>query len=207
MTSETISTPDGSFLLCFTAKGLAGIRFPASGVPEDAPERMPGGSRAPAEWTALAREAILCVLSGRQPGAIPPLDLGAGTEFQRSVWAILRRIPPGRTRSYGEVAQELGKPGATRAVGQACGANPIPLLVPCHRVLAANRRIGGFSGGREWKQKLLEREGVAIEPGSPHRRRAAESRLPLPDDGQGILSFNNCSTRRSAVGDVRSPGD
>jgi len=72
----------------------------------------------------------------------------------------MRKIPFGRTKSYGEVAQAIGKPKAVRAVGGACGANPIPVLVPCHRVLAAHGKIGGFGGGLEWKRKLLTREGV-----------------------------------------------
>ena len=72
------------------------------------------------------------------------------------------KLGPGETKSYGEIAEAIGKPKAVRAVGGACGANPIPVLVPCHRVLAANRKIGGFSGGLEWKRRLLEREGVKI---------------------------------------------
>jgi len=72
------------------------------------------------------------------------------------------KISPGRAKSYGEIAAAIGKPKAVRAVGGACGANPIPVLVPCHRVLAANQKLGGFSGGLEWKRKLLAREGVEI---------------------------------------------
>jgi len=98
------------------------------------------------------------VLAGKPPGRLPPLDLSAGTDFQRAVWEALRRIPPGQTRGYGEVAGEIGSPRAARAVGQACGANPIPLLIPCHRVLAAGGKLGGFSGGLDWKRLLLKRE-------------------------------------------------
>jgi len=76
---------------------------------------------------------------------------------------MLRKIKPGSTRSYSELAGAVGKPQAARAVGGACGANPIPVLIPCHRVLAANRKIGGFSGGLEWKRRLLEREGVKVD--------------------------------------------
>jgi O-6-methylguanine DNA methyltransferase len=93
---------------------------------------------------------------------MPPLDLH-GSDFQKQVWAVLLTIAPGSTLSYGEVARRLGSPHATRAVGGACGANPVPVLVPCHRVLAANRKIGGFSGGLEWKRKLLAVEGALIE--------------------------------------------
>ncbi len=74
----------------------------------------------------------------------------------------MKKIKPGNTRSYGEIARSIGKPKAVRAVGGACGANPIPVFIPCYRVLAANRKIGGFSGGLEWKKTLLTREGVTV---------------------------------------------
>jgi O-6-methylguanine DNA methyltransferase len=90
---------------------------------------------------------------------MPPLDLCAGSEFQRRVWRALRRIPPGRTATYGQIAQAIGHPRAVRAVGGACGANPIPVLIPCHRVVAAGGGLGGFSGGLAWKRLLLAREG------------------------------------------------
>ncbi len=70
------------------------------------------------------------------------------------------KIKFGRTQSYGEIATAIGNPNAVRAVGGACGANPIPVIVPCHRVLAAHQKLGGFSSGLEWKKKLLAREGV-----------------------------------------------
>jgi O-6-methylguanine DNA methyltransferase len=103
------------------------------------------------------------VLAGRSPGKFPPLDLSNGTTFQRKVWNTLRKIARGQTKSYGEIARAVGKPKAVRAVGSACGANPIPIFVPCHRVLAANKKLGGFSGGLNWKRELLAREGVKPE--------------------------------------------
>jgi O-6-methylguanine DNA methyltransferase len=81
--------------------------------------------------------------------------LSGATPFQAKVWAALRRIPAGGTQSYGQVAATVGAPKAARAVGGACGANPVPLLIPCHRVLASGGGLGGFSGGRRWKRKLL----------------------------------------------------
>ena len=101
------------------------------------------------------------ILAGRKPKTLPPLDL-AGTEFQKSVWNALRKISLGKTKSYGEIAAAIGKPKAVRAVGGACGANPVPVLVPCHRVLAANQKLGGFSGGLDWKRSLLAREGINL---------------------------------------------
>jgi methylated-DNA-[protein]-cysteine S-methyltransferase len=83
-----------------------------------------------------------------------------GTPFERSVWEELRRIPFGETRSYGEIAQAIGRPGAARAVGRANGANPIPIVVPCHRVLPSTGKLGNYAGGPERKRALLELEGV-----------------------------------------------
>jgi O-6-methylguanine DNA methyltransferase len=112
-------------------------------------------------WHRATVAALKSVLAGRPPGKFPPLDL-AGTEFQKSVWRALRKIRSGRTKSYGEIARAVGNPKAVRAVGGACGANPIPVLVPCHRVLAANKKLGGFSGGLNWKRELLAGEGVSL---------------------------------------------
>ena len=113
-------------------------------------------------WHRLTTAAVKAVVAGRTPTELPPLDSSSGTKFQQCVWAALRKIKLGRTQSYGEIAVAIGNPKAVRAVGGACGANPIPLLVPCHRVLAANQKIGGFSGGREWKRKLLALEQVRV---------------------------------------------
>ena len=90
-----------------------------------------------------------------------PLDL-QGTSFQKRVWEELRKIPWGGTISYKELAARVGNPKALRAVGQANGANPIPLIIPCHRVIAANGTIGGYSSGVERKRRLLRHEGVDI---------------------------------------------
>jgi O-6-methylguanine DNA methyltransferase len=92
----------------------------------------------------------------------PPLHL-LGTPFQRQVWQALMRIPAGQTCSYGDVAHLIGRPGAARAVGAACGVNPLPLFVPCHRVLGAGGKMGGFGGGLPLKRALLLREGVDLD--------------------------------------------
>jgi methylated-DNA-[protein]-cysteine S-methyltransferase len=85
-----------------------------------------------------------------------------GTPFERAVWAELSKIPFGETRSYGEIAAILGRPGAARAVGRANGANPIPIVVPCHRVIGADGSLTGFGGGLGVKSRLLELEGRAL---------------------------------------------
>lgn len=85
-----------------------------------------------------------------------------GTEFQRRVWTALRRIPPGRTASYSELARTVGAPSATRAVGSANGRNPVPIVIPCHRVVRSDGSLGGYGGGLERKQWLLEHEKARL---------------------------------------------
>lgn len=155
-----IQTADGEFTACYSATGLAGLFFPGRS------DEHPSTNDAPSTvktWHKATVSALESALAGKPVKALPPMDWTSGTGFQQSVWRVLAGIKPGRTLSYGEVAAAIGKPGAMRAVGQACGANPIPVLVPCHRVLAANARIGGFSGGMDWKVTLLQREGVGFK--------------------------------------------
>jgi O-6-methylguanine DNA methyltransferase len=92
-----------------------------------------------------------------------PLDLGDATPFRREVWLAGRAIPWGKTASYAGLAERIGRTsGAARAVGQALGANPIPIIIPCHRILAADGSLGGFSAGLDWKRELLRIENVAL---------------------------------------------
>jgi methylated-DNA-[protein]-cysteine S-methyltransferase len=103
-----------------------------------------------------------------------PVDTG-GTRFQQRVWTALRAIPPGATRSYGELARAIGAPRAVRAVGAANGANPVALIVPCHRVIGADGRLTGYAGGLERKRWLLAHEGAcaAVDRGVGQRAHAA----------------------------------
>lgn len=94
--------------------------------------------------------------------ALPVLT--AGTPFQRRVWETLRQIPAGTTISYGELANRIGSPTASRAVGMANGSNPIPIVVPCHRVIGANGKLTGFGGGMDRKRWLLSHEAARSEP-------------------------------------------
>ena len=82
------------------------------------------------------------------------------TAFQRAIWRAMQRIPRGRTMTYAELARRAGRPRASRAAGGACGANPLPLFVPCHRIVATGGGLGGFSGGLAWKVHLLRVEGA-----------------------------------------------
>lgn len=102
---------------------------------------------------------------GRRASFDFPLDLREGTPFQQRVWRAIATIPWGEARSYAWLARAAGKPRACRAVAQACGANPVPIIIPCHRVIASDGTLGGFSGGLELKRKLLRLEG-RIQAGS-----------------------------------------
>lgn len=160
-----LPTPHGDFLAHFSGEGLAQLDFPSKRACGDAKlsTELPAPFRAWAEQTQSALHFALTTTSRRiTKTTLPPLDLSRGTKFRLRVWDELRRIPRGDTCSYGEIAEELGKRRAARAVGGACGANPIPVLIPCHRVLAANGSLGGFSGGLEWKRRLLAIEGVLL---------------------------------------------
>ncbi len=122
-----------------------------------------GLAKAPRALSPSLREAksqIDAYLRGRRQTFALPLDLSEGTPFQRRVWRAALRIPYGRVRSYQWVATKLGGKRYARAVGTALGANPVPLIVPCHRVLAHDGSLGGFSGGLHIKRKLLQLEGT-----------------------------------------------
>lgn len=154
--TATIPTQDGFFVAGYSSEGLCRLDFPRDGTLVENGESLPPKV---AGWHDLTRTALQRALEGKPTGKLPPLDLTAGTDFQQSVWQALTQIGIGSTWSYGQVARAIDRPNALRAVGSACGRNPIPVFVPCHRVLAAGKQIGGFSGGLEWKLKLLRAEG------------------------------------------------
>jgi O-6-methylguanine DNA methyltransferase len=157
-----ITTRDGKFIARYSEKGLAELNFPSKNGRADLPVSPDARPRVRTKilgWHRKTKTALEKILTGKKSKNLPPLDL-SGTEFQKSVWNALRKISSGKTKSYGEIARAIGKPKAVRAVGGACGANPIPVLVPCHRVLASSKKLGGFSGGLDWKRSLLKREGI-----------------------------------------------
>ena len=106
------------------------------------------------------RKSVEDRIAGKGLNEKLPVDLH-GTPFQLDVWNEMLRIPAGSTRSYGEVAKRIGRPKAFRAVAQACGANPVPIVVPCHRVIASGGALGGYTGGLDRKLALLASEGVS----------------------------------------------
>lgn len=107
-----------------------------------------------------ARRQLLDYLAGRRNTFDVPLDLSEGTSFQRQVWRTLQRVPYGKLRSYQWIATRVGGRHYARAVGNAVGANPLPIVIPCHRIVAQDASLGGFSGGLSMKRKLLSLEGT-----------------------------------------------
>lgn len=154
-----LATSLGPMLVAATDKGVCCLAFGEGEAELRA--RFPKAQLVPAgeDFRALFAEVLAAV---EQPGpgnAAIPLDVH-GTAFQQRVWEELRRIPSGETRSYGELAAALGNPKASRAVGGANGANHVAVLIPCHRVIAADGTLGGYAYGLEIKAELLRREGA-----------------------------------------------
>ena len=124
-------------------------------LPNALPDRKGRGAETP--LLVRAREALLSYLAGERQGLDLPLA-PVGTDFQRSVWTALKAIPYGQTRTYGEVAAAIGRPKAVRAVGQANHHNPLPIFLPCHRVVGSGGTLTGYAGGLEMKKALLALE-------------------------------------------------
>jgi methylated-DNA-[protein]-cysteine S-methyltransferase len=149
-------------------RGLVGLQLPEASAAETRErmlQRFPAAAEtAPPAEVRLAIDRIVALLRG-EPSDLSAiaLDMEDVAPFHRRVYEVARTIPPGKTLAYGDVAARLGAAGAARAVGQALGRNPFPIVVPCHRVLAAGRKIGGFSahGGTATKRRML-----AIEAGN-----------------------------------------
>lgn len=154
-----VSSPVGDLVLLASEQGLSGLYF---GHRIDRKNLSQGNSSHPVLKAAAAQ--LKEYFAGRRERFELALD-PAGTEFQRGVWRQLRRIPHGETASYRDIAERLGNPGAVRAVGMANGANPISIIVPCHRVIGADGSLTGFGGGLDIKRKLLEHEGALLAVG------------------------------------------
>ncbi len=150
-------TPMGPLLLTFTARGLAAVDFAEPGCETAAESELPLSLR---PMVAAARRALRQYFDrGAADFAGLPLDL-KGTDFQLRVWRELQLIPRGRAISYKELANRVGAPKASRAVGQANGRNPVPIIIPCHRVINADGSLGGYSSGLDKKRWLLRHEGA-----------------------------------------------
>jgi methylated-DNA-[protein]-cysteine S-methyltransferase len=166
-------TAIGTCALVWRGEAVVGAALPEQDDPaarSRLARRFPDAAEAaPPSFVAEAIACVTRLLAGEAVDlSAVPLDLSAADEFERRVYAVARAIPRGEVRTYGEVAAALGAPGAARAVGVALGRNPIPIVIPCHRVLAAQGKSGGFSapGGTATKFRMLAIEG-ARRAGAP----------------------------------------
>ncbi len=188
-------TPIGRCGVAWSERGVAGVQLPEANEAATRArlrKRFPGvAEAAPGRDVRRAVEAIGALLAGKASALDSiALDMAAVPEFHRRVYEAARAIPPGETATYGELAERVGSPGSARAVGQALGRNPFALVVPCHRVLAANGKLGGFSanGGIATKLRILAIEGAQVSP------------QPALFEGDGALGFDP----REAVAHLRA---
>jgi len=166
-----VMTPAGMIGLSLSEKGITGIELPRRGK---------GSCRRAAGVRSVRRESgpspvgnraamqLRRYFAGERVTFHLPLDLPQTTDFQQAVWKETAKIPYGETRSYAWIARRIGRPRAARAVGQALGANPVPVIIPCHRVISSAGTLGGFSGGLSMKRYLL---GVEARPVCAEARR------------------------------------
>jgi methylated-DNA-[protein]-cysteine S-methyltransferase len=160
---DTMPSPVGELLLTADDSGLTSVRFdkePGGHSPAAGWQRADNATSARARIIAAARAELDAYFAGELTTFTVPLA-ARGTPFQERVWAALRDIAFGETITYGELARRVGDPGAVRAVGGANGRNPIPVIVPCHRVIGADGSLTGFGGGIERKRWLVRHEGAA----------------------------------------------
>lgn len=164
---SSVSTPGGDYIFMATEQGVCWTGLPGTSLGQgiswaqrrlQIDEVVEGEQIAP---LAQAMDEVRRYFAGERVQFSCPLDLH-GTPFQQRVWQALCTIPYGETRSYGEIAYAIGAPTASRAVGAANGANPIALIVPCHRVIGSNGTLTGYGGGLPTKEWLLTLEGVKV---------------------------------------------
>jgi methylated-DNA-[protein]-cysteine S-methyltransferase len=147
----------GQIWLAWTTRGLCAVRWASEGPLPDGPS--------PVEVPRHYAEPLGRYFEGKSVDpALVPVDL-QGSDFQVRVYEALRRVPRGTVRTYAGIAADVGSPRAMRAVGMANAKNPLPIVVPCHRIVETGNRLGGYSGGLEVKVCLLELEGVAVHGG------------------------------------------
>jgi AraC family transcriptional regulator of adaptative response/methylated-DNA-[protein]-cysteine methyltransferase len=161
----------GRLLVAATERGVCHVRFGESEEELEMAVRHEfpfAPVRRDDARVARFREALVARVEGVDPDAPIPVDV-SGSAFQRRVWDALLRIPAGRTRSYADVAASLGQPRAARAVARACAANPVAVVIPCHRVVPRSGDLGGYRWGTERKCALLERERALEEAPRPRR--------------------------------------
>lgn len=159
-----LETPLGLIGLAASENGLCRVclRGDLDACLTDLYQQAEPGPHHPWEVLEQARDELASYLCARQEKFQTPLHLDQGTDFQQSIWKQLGQVGYAKTVSYADLAKRVKRPKAVRAVGNAVGANPLPVFVPCHRVLASNGKLGGFSGGLDRKRKLLAIEGITL---------------------------------------------
>jgi methylated-DNA-[protein]-cysteine S-methyltransferase len=165
LTLDRVATPVGEVLLVTDGEGA--VRALDFADYEDRMTRLlarhaPGATVTEGRAPGTVRRAVEAWFGGDLTALDGLTVKTGGTDFQRTVWAALRAIPVGETRSYGQLAAAIGSPRAVRAAGLANGQNPVAVIVPCHRVIGANGTLTGYAGGLERKRWLLAHEGVAV---------------------------------------------
>lgn len=151
MKYSSFDTPLGRLGITASVNGLLTLDLPSHST-RKAPEP-------PSQFTGLI-ERLMAYFNGGKVAFPDKLDISAATAFQAKVWAVTRLIPYGETRNYRWVAEQVGQPAAARAVGQALARNPLPVIIPCHRVISSDGKLGGFSYGLNMKKTLLRLESI-----------------------------------------------
>src|SRR3989339_1442886 len=146
-----VKVKPGWIKLTYSALGVKEISFPVKSKPVIV-------SQTPPLFMKKLGKELKAYFCGKKQGFSPPFDFKCFTLFQTKVWKSTKKIPYGETRPYFWIAKKIGKSGSARAVGNALGKNPCPIVIPCHRVIKSDGTPGGFSGGRNWKKKLLHLE-------------------------------------------------
>jgi len=152
---DLLPTPLGTLTLEASDRGLSSVRFPSRAGPHKTRSRDN-------PILALAKQQLAAYFAGELKQFSVQLDW-QGTVFQQLVWQALTRIPYGETVSYADIARAIGRPRSARPTGGAVGANPLPIIVPCHRVIGSDQTLTGFTGGLNIKVVLLELEGRSVE--------------------------------------------
>jgi methylated-DNA-[protein]-cysteine S-methyltransferase len=147
-----MASPIGGLRVDTDEAGVCGVWFAAA--------PLSAGSPPPDSMLERAVEQLTRYFAGELTAFDIPLSVTGGNDFERAVWRAIAAVPYGKTRTYGEIAADVGEPGAGQAVGVACNHNPTPVIVPCHRVVAAGGKLGGFGGGLARKRTLLELEAL-----------------------------------------------
>jgi len=168
---DILPSPIGRILMGTTERGLRLLHYPLTKSPEGYLRRLDARAIRSRARTARVRKQLVEYFAGRRRRFDLPLDL-RGTSFQLAVWRALQGIPYGRTASYGDLARQIGRPQAMRAVGTANHRNPIGIVVPCHRVIGSDGTLTGYAAGLDIKKNLLRFEAARVTCPSP---RAAAS--------------------------------